>query len=290
MPTLFAPAKINMTLEILARRPDGYHELRSLMAPIGLFDRIGLEPAVQASLASNVEGLEADNLVSRALASAGVATPMRISLQKEIPVGGGLGGGSSDAAAVLLAARSGAFGQVPDQDWIATARSLGSDIPFFLAGTAAVIEGTGEILTPARALPPWWVVVVRPAVAVATADAYRRIAASRPDGPPNRPRDGSATLLALQALEAANFAALERHLVNDFHELILHAYPVVAQAHAAMVRAGAPRALLSGSGSCLFALFEREDAARAAAAEIAPSDAIAQTFVAPLTAEHPASS
>jgi 4-diphosphocytidyl-2-C-methyl-D-erythritol kinase len=282
MPTLFAPAKINMTLEILARRPDGYHELRSLMAPIGIFDRIDLAAAAHTSVRSNVDGLEADNLVTRALAQARVPTPMCVVLEKAIPIGGGLGGGSSDAAAVLLAARRGSLGEVSSQDWIATARSLGSDIPFFLAQTAAVIEGTGEILTPARALPPWWVVVVRPTVAVATADAYRRLAASRPNGPPERPRNGSATLLALQALEAADFAVVERHLVNDFHELILEAYPAVAQAHAAMVRAGAPRALLSGSGSCLFALFEHEPAARAMAEAIAPTEVIAQTFVAPL--------
>jgi len=288
MPTLFAPAKINMTLEILARRPDGYHELRSLMAPIGLFDRIDLAAAAYTSVASNVAGLETDNLVSRALTRAGVATPMQVTLQKEIPVGGGLGGGSSDAAAVLLAARSGALGAVPDQDWIATARSLGSDIPFFLAGTAAVIEGTGEVLTPARSMPPWWVVVVRPTVAVATADAYRRLAASRPHGPPHRPREGCATLLALQALEAADFAALERCLINDFHELILHAYPLVARAHAAMVAAGAPRALLSGSGSCLFAFFEHEHRAHTTARAIKESDAIAEIFVAPLTTTQPA--
>ncbi|HEY0798552.1 MAG TPA: 4-(cytidine 5'-diphospho)-2-C-methyl-D-erythritol kinase [Candidatus Baltobacteraceae bacterium] len=284
MPTLFAPAKINVTLEILARRSDGYHEVRSLMAPIGLFDRITLEPAAATALRSNVTGLEEENLVVRALRAAGVGAKMQVDLHKEIPIGGGLGGGSSDAASVLLAARAGELGPATAQDWTTTARSLGSDVPFFLVRGAAMIEGTGELLTPARALPAWWVVVVRPTVAVATADAYARLAASRPNGPPQRPRQESATLRALAALEAHDFALLEAHLINDFHALILAAYPAVARAHAKMVQAGAPRALLSGSGSCLFALCEREDGARRVAKNIARDEDVADIFVAPLTA------
>ncbi|HTV74929.1 MAG TPA: 4-(cytidine 5'-diphospho)-2-C-methyl-D-erythritol kinase [Candidatus Acidoferrales bacterium] len=284
MPTLFAPAKINITLEILARRPDGYHEIRSLLAPVGIFDRIELEAAAQTRVETNVPGLEDDNLVTRALRTAGVAASWHVRLEKHIPIGGGLGGGSSDAASILLATRNGELGTVRSHDWVTMARSLGSDVPFFLTQTAAVIEGTGERVTPAARLPAWWVVVVRPTVAVATADAYARLAASRPAGPPNRPRAASATVLALQALEAGDFVALQRQLLNDFHDLILDAYPVIAKAHAAMVAAGTARALLSGSGSCLFALFETEEAARTLAGRLVPDETIAQIFVAPLTA------
>jgi 4-diphosphocytidyl-2-C-methyl-D-erythritol kinase len=280
--TLLAPAKINLTLEILSRRDDGYHNLRSLMAPVGLHDRITLEPAPAASFVSNVPELSENNIIARALAAAGVSAPLRISLEKRIPVGGGLGGGSGDAAAVLRAAMDGVFGTIHERNWIETARALGSDVPFFLLGSAGLVEGTGERITSVGKTPAWWALIVRPSVAVATADAYRLLAASRTAGAPSRPRATSATLAAADALQRGDFAALQERLVNDFHDLILAAYPRVAQAHAAMRAAGAARALLSGSGSCLFALFPDEPAARAVDGKLARGNAIEDVFVAPL--------
>jgi 4-diphosphocytidyl-2-C-methyl-D-erythritol kinase len=278
MPTLLAPAKINLTLEILGRRDDGYHTLRSVMVPIGLYDRISLEPATTPSFHSGAE-IASDNLVTRALSASGVREPLRVSLEKAIPIGGGLGGGSSDAAAVLRAAMRGTFGPPAERDWLATARELGSDVPFFLSGTAALVEGTGERVTALGALPDWWAVVLRPTVAVATADAYRRLDAARPNAM-SRPRAESRSLAAVDALQRADFAGLSAALVNDFHDVILAAFPEIARAAAALGEAGARGTLLSGSGSCLFALFEEEDAARACAAIVDPS-AYAQIFVAP---------
>jgi 4-diphosphocytidyl-2-C-methyl-D-erythritol kinase len=256
------------------------------MVPIGLFDRIALEQAAEASFSVNIPGLIGDNLVTRALAAAGVRDALRVTLEKHIPVGGGLGGGSSDAAAVLRAAMSGALHASRETDWIAAARSLGSDVPFFLTGTAAIIEGTGERVTALGALPPWWVVVVRPADAVATAQAYGMLAASRAtNGAPRRPRANSATLQAVDALQRVDFNALQEHLVNDFHDLILADRPLVKRAHTAMLAAGASRALLSGSGSCLFALFPDEAQARNSARAIVRDDCIADIFVAPLVSD-----
>jgi len=281
MLSCLAPAKINLTLEILSRREDGYHNLRSLMVPVGLYDRITVDQAACASFTTNVPALLDDNIILRALAAAGIAAPMRISLEKRIPVGGGLGGGSSDAAAVLHAAMDGAFGTVEPRNWIEIARSLGSDVPFFLLGSAGLVEGTGERITAVGATPAWQALIVRPSAVVGTAEAYRLLAASRSDGAPSRPRAASAALAAVDALQRNDFAALQEHLVNDFHDLILAAYPPIAQAHAAMRTAGASHALLSGSGSCLFALFPNERAARAVLEHIA-RDAIEDAFVAPL--------
>ena len=205
MLTLRAPAKINLTLEILSRREDGYHNLRSLMAPVGLYDRIAVEKASSASFGTNVPALGDDNIILRALAAAGVTAPLRVTLEKRIPVGGGLGGGSSDAAAVLRAAMDGAFGETTTRNWIETARSLGSDIPFFLLGSAGLVEGTGERITSVGRIPAWWTLIVRPTAAVATADAYRMLAASRSAGVPSRPRAASATLAAIDALQRGDF-------------------------------------------------------------------------------------
>jgi 4-diphosphocytidyl-2-C-methyl-D-erythritol kinase len=282
MPTLFAPAKINITLEILSRRSDGYHTLRSVMLPIGLYDRIELQASERGSFAANDPALAQDNLVVRALSAAGVRTAYAVELHKEIPVGGGLGGGSSDAAAVLRAAMDGSLGERDDRDWLEVARSLGSDIPFFLAGTGALVEGTGERVTALGALPQWWTIVGRPHASVATADAYRLLDAHRANEgeAATRPRSSSASLSAVDAIQRADFAALAASLVNDFHDIVLEAYPPVARAVAALRAAGAAHVMLSGSGSCAFALFGDEASARATEAAL-DRDAFDGVFVVP---------
>jgi 4-diphosphocytidyl-2-C-methyl-D-erythritol kinase len=282
MTALLAPAKINLTLEILSRRDDGYHTLRSVMLPLALYDRIELRAAELTAFTSSDPELADGNLVSRALEIAGIATPYAAKLEKVIPVGGGLGGGSSDAAAVLRAAMSGMLGRTAQTDWLAAARALGSDVPFFLCGTGALVEGTGERVTPIGALPPWWVIVARPLASVATAEAYRALDACRASdgGWPSRPRSTSASLQAVDALQRGDFAALSAVLVNDFHDVVLSAYPEVARADAALRSAGAESVLLSGSGSCLFALFEGEDAAKACSARLTAS-AFERTFTVP---------
>jgi 4-diphosphocytidyl-2-C-methyl-D-erythritol kinase len=273
MPSLLAPAKLNVTLEVLGRRDDGYHTLRSLMLPIALYDELLLDRAESPSFHSDDPALAGDgNLVVRALAAAQVRSPFAVRLHKRIPVGGGLGGGSSDAAAVLRAAMSGALGEAACGDWLAAARSLGSDVPFFLAGTAALVEGVGERVTPLGSLPPWWTVVIRPPVAVATADAYRLLDRLRAGSPADsRPRSSSVSLRAVDALQRGDFAALEEAASNDFDGPIVAAYPEIARARDALVGAGARKALLSGSGSCVFALFADERSARSCGAALPAS-------------------
>jgi 4-diphosphocytidyl-2-C-methyl-D-erythritol kinase len=283
MPSARAPAKLNLTLEILGRRADGYHMLRSVMVPIGLYDRLAFEPAPQPSFDCTPASLAKDNLVPRALARAGATAPLRVELEKHIPVGGGLGGGSSDAAATLTLAASGALGPIPAQDWLAAAAALGSDVPFFLCGTGALVEGIGERVTALGKLPRWWCLVARPPVAVNTAEAYRLLDASRPAGTAGRPRANSASLAAVDALQRRDFDALHALLTNDFHDVILAAYPAIAHAHGALRDAGAPKVLLSGSGSCLFALFESEFAARSVAQRCTPE--AGEIFVVPLVSD-----
>jgi 4-diphosphocytidyl-2-C-methyl-D-erythritol kinase len=283
MPVLHAPAKINVTLEVLSRREDGYHTLRSVMLPIALYDRIDLEPAAEARFSTSDPDLVRGNLVERALAAVRPATAHAAVLEKVIPVGGGLGGGSSDAAAVLRAAMDGSLGAVADQDWLATARALGSDVPFFLCGTGALVEGTGERITPLGALPPWWTLVARPHAEVATGHAYRLIDQRRAEegGAQSRPRSTSSSLAAVDAIQRKDFGALAAVLANDFHDVVLAEVPAVARADAALRRAGAAHVLLSGSGSCLFALFEGEDEARTCERRL-EAEAFERTFVVPL--------
>lgn len=282
---LRAPAKVNLTLEILARRQDGYHNLRSVMLPIALCDEIAIEPARMFSFDCEPATLRDANLVARALTQAGLGdAPLAVRLRKRTPVGAGLGGGSSDAAAILRAASEGTLGATGTRDWIADARALGSDVPFFLVGTGALVEGTGERVTALGALPPWWVVVVTPAVHVDTGDAYRRLAAERARNPAAvRPRSTSPSLRAVEALQRADYAAAIAAATNDFEPLIAAAYPPVQAALAALRAAGARHAMLSGSGGSSFALCPGEAQARALAEAVSvPPEAT--LFAVPLAA------
>lgn len=249
---LLCPAKINLTLEVLQRRPDGYHALRSVMVPIGLYDELVIEPAGAFSFSCDEQNLNGeDNLVVRAARAVGTVGDVRLTLSKSIPSQAGLGGGSSDAAAVLRAAMAGAFGGAPALDWVATARSLGSDVPFFLTGSAALVEGTGERVTALGALPAWHVLVVKPPAAVSTAAAYAEL--DRHERP-SRPRNTSDSLEMVAALQRGEFSAVERLMSNDFHDVICSSTPEVARAIDALRNAGATNALLSGSGSAVFTL------------------------------------
>lgn len=279
---VLAPAKVNLTLEILARRADGYHALRSVMVPIALADELAFAPAERFTFACDAAALHQDNLVVRALERIGFGgAPLDVTLRKRIPVGAGLGGGSSDAAAVLRAAMDGALGvPAPGRDWLADARALGSDVPFFLADGPALVEATGERVTALGPAPPWWVVLVVPPVHVATGRAYAQLAEERAAAPlPTRPRAGSATLRCAEALQRADYAGVLEAMVNDFEPLVRAAYPPVDAALRALDDAGAPgKAMLSGSGGACFALFAGEPPARSFAAALRPpADALIAT-------------
>lgn len=263
---MLAPAKINLTLEILARRDDGYHNLRSVMVPIGLADELTFRPADRFAFSCDPPALAGDNLVVRALDRIGLGdAPLAVSLRKRIPVGAGLGGGSSDAAAVLRAAMASAFGVPVMRDWVAVARELGSDVPFFLADGPALVEASGERVTALGAAPPWWIVLVDPAVEVATGPAYALLAQQRAGQPAaSRPRNDSASVRCGEALQRADYAIVLATMTNDFEPIVRAAYPPVDATLRALDDAGAPgRAMLSGSGAACFALFAQESGARA---------------------------
>jgi 4-diphosphocytidyl-2-C-methyl-D-erythritol kinase len=251
---LKAPAKINLTLEVLGRRSDGFHGVRSVMVPLDLADELTIEPSAAFAFECDRKELAGEsNLAVAALRAISGTEPPRVRMQlsKRIPVRAGLGGGSSDAASVLRAAMEGAFGKLGRRDWLATARAIGSDVPFFLAGTAALVEGTGERVTPAGAIPPWHVLIVKPPVAVSTAEAYAEIDRRRR---PQRARTGSVSIAMLEALQRGLFDRVEALLQNDFHDVIATQTPEIARALERLRAAGAGNATLAGSGSCVFTL------------------------------------
>lgn len=252
-----AYAKINLTLDVLGRRADGYHELATVMQTVDLYDTLCLTPIPdrRVEVISTVPALDSnDNLAARAarllIKYSGVSTGVSIELHKRIPIAAGLGGGSSDAVAVLLALRQWWHLPISMEEMHTLAASIGSDVPFFLDGGLALCEGRGELVTP---LPPRcpafmrWLLVLKPPIGLSTAAVFRQLTASDyTDG-----RYSRAFSTAVQTGEDPRAEDLH----NSLERGVLERYPEVAQAKADMVQAGAPLVQLSGSGPTLFAPF-----------------------------------
>ncbi len=250
------PAKINLFLRVLARRPDGYHDIETLFQAIDLYDELVIEES--AGLSSlHVPGrpeLESEeNLVMRALRwlekKTGQALPVTIKLDKRIPVAAGLGGGSSDAAATLVGIRS-LFGlDVEDADLRQGAVELGADVPFFLKGGSAVGEGVGERLTPVNLPMNYGVVLVCPDFAVSTRVIFQEFSKILTE----EGREGTLWRSLQQA------ARVEDLLHNDLQSVTEGRHPELAEIRRSMENAGFKAILMSGSGPTLFGLAERDE-------------------------------
>jgi len=256
-------AKINLTLDVLGKRADGYHELATIMQVVDLYDTICLtltqENSVQV-ICSQPELSNDENLAVRAAQMVRqrllLTQGLLIELHKRIPVAAGLGGGSSNAAAILLALQQ--WWQLPlsQADLLAIAASLGSDVPFFLHGGLALCEGRGACVTPLAAHCPLsmrWLLLLKPAIGLSTAEVFRNLPASDYT-------DGSRSRAVCNALEAKCELQTE-DLYNGLERGVLIRYPEVAQAKQDMLQAGACSVRLSGSGPTLFATFPRLDQA-----------------------------
>ncbi len=258
-------AKINLSLEVLNKRPDGFHNLRTIFQTISLHDVIDVDvrPAAEShiELQSDVE-IPGENLIIRAaravLELTGAAANIRFVLQKRIPMGGGLGGGSTDAAAVLLALPR-LLGQAVDIGVLVEAGArLGSDIPFFLMGGTAVGLGRGTELYPlpdAEVRAPFGLLVT-PSLHVSTPEAYRWL--GRTEEMPVSATGFSATERLGLAIAAGD--DWSRICANDFEPAVFAQHPRLAELRSQLEASGARVARMSGSGASLFGFFESEDA------------------------------
>lgn len=258
---LRTPAKVNLTLEVLGERDDGYHEIVTVMQAIDLYDRLTLEEAPTITLAVDVPGLPADdgNLVLRAARllaeAAGVRRGAAIRLAKRIPVAAGLGGGSSDAAATLVGL-SRLWGLRWSRERLgALAVRLGMDVPFFLGTGRATGTGRGERL---RALPAgggYGLVLVNPNVPLSTREVYAGV-------PVGRRGDGSAAAAMAEALRRRSPARVAAALANDLEPVAARMLPAIERMKAALLAAGALGAAMSGSGPTVFGVARSYDDAR----------------------------
>ena len=259
---LQAHAKINLSLDILGRREDGYHDLSMVMLSVSLCDELTLTltpPGVSFACSDpsvpDGESNTACRAASLFLHHTGLAkrTGVRITLDKRIPSQAGLGGGSADAAAVLHGLNELTGAALSRQELLSLGLRVGPDVPFCLEGGIRLVGGVGETLSPAPPMISCFLVISKPPVGVSTPDAFRR-ADARTDG------GHDYTGAVLRALETEDLASLGAAIGNDFEDVTR--LPEVERIKSLLLEAGAAGARMTGSGPAVFGLFADEGAAR----------------------------
>jgi len=263
--TLLAPAKINLSLHVLGKRPDGYHEVAMLMVPLSFGDTVTLRLRQEPGIEIDCSGVELapgeENIAVRAarrmVERSGYAGGLTMTIDKQIPVAAGLGGGSSDAAAVLCGLNRLLELGLSEAELMAEGVRLGADVPFFVRGVPAWATGIGERLEAVENLPSAWYVLVNPGFAVSTAWVYGNLGLTTPGATTKMPR----------------FSGLIDEVVgllhNDLEAVTASRYPEIGELKAELLRLGACGALMSGSGPTVFGVFADEASAQQAACVVA---------------------
>ena len=269
--TLKSPAKINLFLEVLKKREDGYHQIRSLMQAVDLFDELTLRkrekgvaiscdhprcPADETNLAFKAASL----LLEKEKRNEGVS----IHIKKRIPISAGLGGGSSNAAAALKGVRQLLELKVPDGRLHELAARVGSDVPFFLYSGQALVEGRGEEIRPIRIYGGYWLVLVCPGIEVSTRWAYQNVKISLTKGS----RDVNFGNLR----DASGFFAALPHFDNDLEEVVSKRYPITRRIKDSLENFGAVKSSMSGSGPTVYGVFEQKPQAEEVARKLLRGD------------------
>lgn len=258
-----ARAKLNLSLDVTGRRPDGYHELRTVMHTCSLCDilRISAGPGEGLRVRCDLPGLpeDGDNLAGRAAAllreETGVGARVEIGIEKHIPFAAGLGGGSADAAAVLRVL--GRLWGTEEETLLRVAARVGADVPFCLRGGAALCGGIGERMEPLPPMPPCHILILKPGEGASTSAVFGEY-----DRSPELRRDTDAVA---EALRSGDLAALGRGMGNALAGPCARLVPASLRGTEALRQAGALAAMLSGSGTASFGLFDREETALHAA-------------------------
>ncbi|MFQ5988393.1 MAG: 4-(cytidine 5'-diphospho)-2-C-methyl-D-erythritol kinase [Candidatus Methylomirabilales bacterium] len=256
--TLWAPAKVNLFLEVLGKRADGYHEVRTILQHVDVCDEIRIMEGGEG-ISVESQGLPspqgAENLAYRAAAlfleSCGIRTGVQIQITKNIPPGSGMGGGSSDAATTLWGLNHLLQADVAPERLRLLGARLGSDVPFFFDGPTAWASGRGEDLHPLPPFPVSWLLIVFPGFPVSTTWAYTNLQLT----------DDDKSIRVRTAAENGDYESLLASSWNRFEEIVFRRYPVVRQLKEYLEACGARPALMTGSGSAVFGRARsREDA------------------------------
>lgn len=263
--TLKAPAKVNYLLDVIRRRPDGYHDLRMVMQRINLCDDISITmsdvPGIKVTCGKKGVPDGPGNIAWKAarimLDIAGRDPGVLIEISKNIPVAAGLGGGSSDAASVLMGMNELLELKLADQRLMEIGVKLGADVPFFIFKKTALAEGIGEQLNAMPAMPEAWVLLVNPGIHVSTAWVYNSLQLTK-EKEMNRLPEFFASIEDVCSIFS-----------NDLETVTIPAFPVIAEIKQKLLRLGAVASMMSGSGPTVFGLFQDKVAAEKARSELA---------------------
>jgi 4-diphosphocytidyl-2-C-methyl-D-erythritol kinase len=259
-------AKINLSLRVFAPRADGYHHLETTLQTVSLHDTIEFsstdQPHIVLSCSDRALSADEDNLVMKAASALqtrfATSKGARIRLDKRIPMQAGLGGGSSDAAITLLGLAALWDLETSGDELLAIAAQLGADVSFFFHGGTARATGAGERIERLDDVPDRFFLVIKPIAGVSTLDAYQYLDERSLTSP--KSKTILSTSVAKQFFDNSSSASL----TNDFETVLFEREPEIRRTHAALITAGANAALLAGSGSAVFGIFDSEDAQRRA--------------------------
>jgi 4-diphosphocytidyl-2-C-methyl-D-erythritol kinase len=269
--SLLAPAKINWFLTIAGKRDDGFHDIISMLHCVNLYDTLAFENADCIDIVSDLNIPLQDNLVYKALRilqkNTSCKKGAKIRLKKQIPVSAGLGGGSSDAAYTLSGLNRLWGLELSYDELTSLAAEIGSDVPFFLNGPCALVEGRGEKVKSLTMQLSHMLLLVKPPVSVSTKWAYKSFDESNMEKLTKKPFD---IKLLCRALNEQDFASLGKMLNNDLEEVVMGKYPVIPDIKQRLLKQGAMISAMSGSGPTVFGVFENKDKAEKAAKAMKP--------------------
>lgn len=277
---LKAMAKINLGLDVVRKREDGYHEVRMIMQTIRMYDQIMLteqkEPGIKVKTNVSFLPVNEDNLVYKAakllMDEFQVTSGVEIDLRKFIPTAAGMGGGSSDAAAVLVGVNRMFKLGLSKQQLMERSVAIGADVPFCVLRGTALAEGIGEVLTPLPPLPKCFVLIAKPPINVSTKFVYTNLRANELTWHPDI--DGQ-----IQALRDGDLEEVCRKMGNVLENVTIPAYSIISTIKEKMLQCGAVNAMMSGSGPTVFGIFSEREQAEKAAELLREEEKIRQVFV-----------
>ncbi|MFH1563131.1 MAG: 4-(cytidine 5'-diphospho)-2-C-methyl-D-erythritol kinase [Nitrospirota bacterium] len=249
---LLAPAKINLFLNVLGKRQDGYHELETILQKIELYDTVILEEKEEGIELECHQVPGAENLSYKAASllkqELKIKKGVKIRIEKNIPIAAGLGGGSSDAATTLIGLNKLWEIGLSQNDLIRLASKLGADVPFFINDSGLALgTGIGTIITPLSDLPPFWLVIICPEIKISTAKVYEGLNFMLTNEPIN-------SKIIKAVIKEGNIEKISRLLSNTLERVVLPQYPMIKRLKEELLHAGALGALMSGSGSTVFGI------------------------------------
>jgi 4-diphosphocytidyl-2-C-methyl-D-erythritol kinase len=279
-----AYAKINLGLDVLRKRPDGYHDVKMIMQTVGIYDILTFQktatedskPGIKINLSDASLPAGKDNLIYRAaslvMETYGIQDMVEVTLQKNIPVAAGMAGGSTDAAAVFHGLNELFDLKMSLKDMQGLGVRIGADVPYCIMGGTALSEGIGEILTPLPKPPRAYLLVAKPDISVSTRFVYENLHADTLAFHPDI--DGMVT-----AIKEGSLGGIAERMGNVLETVTEKAYPVIGELKTLMREQGAMASLMSGSGPTVFGVFETEEAAKKAYIAVQKQGSAKQLFV-----------